>query len=443
VAGLDGRTLHLAWQAQNGNLGAGVYYAPFDTRTMQWAATDFELAKGVDANTQFLEPVIDITRRGVVGVAYYTHRQGPWAGQLRVLSGGTWAPVQKVNVDTYGVLCNLTAHGDDFHLAYRTNAGLYGIRYRRFDTSTMAFGAEGEVMVSQANPLVTTASSANSIAVAPNGDIYIVYSSGAATAGGGVIWLAYAASGTYAFTTHVKVADDAPLQGGNFAYYHYSVGLGATGVPHVIYSLANETYAKLYWRFSLGGPTLGPQLQLAAGANDSFQWAVASRLELTKLGLLATLTDRSVAGGQATFLQATSGVALYHGLACQGASTQLPSLETRGLPGLGAALNLDLGSLPASTQCILALGASDTAYGPLPLPFDLAILGAPGCLLTQDAPIALGFASSGQGTATLALTVPNNPGLAGVPLFFQALVVAPGANPVGLILTNGIAAIAR
>src|SRR6185503_13046500 len=97
VTGIDGRTLHVAWSALNGNLGYGVYYAPFDTRAMQWGAPDFELGKGVDSNTGFHEPVIDVTRRGIVGVAYYTNRQGPWAGQLRVLSSGTWAPVQKVN----------------------------------------------------------------------------------------------------------------------------------------------------------------------------------------------------------------------------------------------------------------------------------------------------------------------------------------------------------
>ena len=63
------------------------------------------------------------------------------AGQLRVFDGRTWQSVEKVNVDTYGVQINVQAH-------------LYGIRYRRFETNAMAWGAEGEVQVRRpARPL--------------------------------------------------------------------------------------------------------------------------------------------------------------------------------------------------------------------------------------------------------------------------------------------------
>src|SRR5262245_44115638 len=132
TTGTDGRTLHVVSRSTNGATGYGIYYGVFDTRAMAWVGSDYEVAKGIDANNQFLEPVVEVTRGGVVGVCFSTHRQGPWAGQLRVLKGGAWGAVQKVNVDTYGFEINMQAYGDDLHLAYRSNAGLYGIRYRRF-----------------------------------------------------------------------------------------------------------------------------------------------------------------------------------------------------------------------------------------------------------------------------------------------------------------------
>ena len=443
TTGTDGRSLHVVSRSSNGATGFGIYYAVFDTRAMAWVGTDFEVAKGIDPNNQFLEPVVEVTRGGVVAVCYSTHRQGPWAGQLRVQKGGAWGPVQKVNVDTYGFEVNMQAHGDDLHLAYRSNAGLYGIRYRRFDTNAMAWGAEGEIQVSQANPLVTSANNLCCIAVAGNGDVYVAYASGGTTAGTGAIWLGCAPSGTYAFTTHAKIADDPSVLGGNNSYFHYSLGLGADGSVHALYSLFTETYSKLYLRFTTGTGALGPQIPMSAQANRSFEWVCASRQALARIGVFATLADFSVTGNQVWFLPQATGAAVFHGVACQGGASALPQLASRALPGIGQALNLDMSSLAPGQTGVMALGAGDVAFGPLPLPFELALIGAPGCWLAQDSLVTLGFSSSSQGLATVGLQVPGNPALAGVPLYFQSIVVTPGANGANLLLTNGIAAILR
>jgi hypothetical protein len=111
----------------------------------------------------------------------------------------------------------------------------------------------------------------------------------------------------------------------------------------------------------------------------------------------------------------------------------------------------DLG-LRASTRPIVGTtGVSETFaipgtalagvvfYGfqkPVP-PIDLGFLGAPGCSLQTSVEATLLFTPTGT-TASHSVPVPNDPRIAGVHVYHQSAVVAPGLNPFNVITSNGL-----
>lgn len=73
------------------------------------------------------------------------------------------------------------------------------------------------------------------------------------------------------------------------------------------------------------------------------------------------------------------------------------------------------------------------------LPFDLGQVGMTGCWLYQSADV-FGFATTpgAQLKASFSMALPNDPQLSGQHAYFQAFSVAPGANAVGVVASNGI-----
>jgi hypothetical protein len=94
------------------------------------------------------------------------------------------------------------------------------------------------------------------------------------------------------------------------------------------------------------------------------------------------------------------------------------------------------GNLPA----VLGLGISSTAWGAVPLPLDLAPLGAPGCFLRNDFVLMLGGVTQPYPTGSVAIqiSVPPDPGLADAAFYSQFVLLQAAANPMGLFTTNGL-----
>lgn len=104
----------------------------------------------------------------------------------------------------------------------------------------------------------------------------------------------------------------------------------------------------------------------------------------------------------------------------------LPQIRASGTPQIGSsgfAVRVENGlpGLPA----LLYIGASTTSWAGVPLPLDLAVLGLSGCTLYQDLAFSLKGFLNGSGTLTKALTIPNDPGLNGVQVPFQWVVIEP------------------
>jgi hypothetical protein len=112
------------------------------------------------------------------------------------------------------------------------------------------------------------------------------------------------------------------------------------------------------------------------------------------------------------------------------------------LPLLGTnwTLRLSYGvGIPTIRVGALVLGWSDQVWSGGPLPYDLTALGMPGCMLrvsTEFVDLMVLFG----GNATFLWALPATPSLAGIQFFTQGLVLEPGTNPFGAVMSNALAA---
>jgi hypothetical protein len=123
-----------------------------------------------------------------------------------------------------------------------------------------------------------------------------------------------------------------------------------------------------------------------------------------------------------------------YGSGCAG-SRGVPTLapQNNTLPHVGQTLELHVGNLPFTGPVFVFLGISNTMYGPTPLPFSLAGLGAPGCTVVSSCEAVLPLTNV-LGSAVWQLAVPNLPG---VTFYTQAVVLDGAANGLGITTSNG------
>jgi hypothetical protein len=117
------------------------------------------------------------------------------------------------------------------------------------------------------------------------------------------------------------------------------------------------------------------------------------------------------------------------------------SPEAGRLPHLGEIFPMRIAPLPVSilVTAIGILGASDTRWGPFPLPLDLGVVGMTGCVSYVSLEIAVALTNQ-NGAATWPISIPADLALVGQRFYQQGLVVDPGSNAMGLIVSNGGAA---
>jgi hypothetical protein len=158
--------------------------------------------------------------------------------------------------------------------------------------------------------------------------------------------------------------------------------------------------------------------------------------------------------GTATLLGAMTGTQLVKGIAivdtavqrlgtaCADGTGTLRRLAWSGSSAIGNSLALGAETGPVSVGSLVAIGFSNTVVGPLTLPLDLGVFGAPGCRLYTSAdaitpPIATG--------ATVSLAIPSLPALVGALLFAQAAILdsSPNANAAGLAFTDAARIVVR
>jgi hypothetical protein len=136
--------------------------------------------------------------------------------------------------------------------------------------------------------------------------------------------------------------------------------------------------------------------------------------------------------------QTTGGAAIPNGSysGCKHALGTNPAQLTGsvGGPSSTATFQGDAGYAKAMTAA-LTIGASDSSWGALVLPFDLGVVNAPGCFVANDVALSLSATTNALGTASWNVSLPA--ATDGVIFYTQMLVIDPAANGLGLITSNG------
>ena len=114
--------------------------------------------------------------------------------------------------------------------------------------------------------------------------------------------------------------------------------------------------------------------------------------------------------------------------------TFLPSTQAE----IGTTATALLSNAP-STVAAVAIGWSNTTSSGNALPLDLSSMGMPGCQQLQSLNTLAGLVSTGSaGVLRYNQPIPNSTIWFGIKFYTQGFCLAPGANTLGVIVSNGI-----
>ncbi len=122
----------------------------------------------------------------------------------------------------------------------------------------------------------------------------------------------------------------------------------------------------------------------------------------------------------------------FFGSACEGEDGP-PDFRVTGTVGLGNTITFSVTNTAASGQVLYA-GFSSTTWAGQPLPFDLVLIGAPGCTILTS----LDLQVAGGPVAPVTVPIPNSPQLLGLRSYWQALLLGD-PNLVSVVTTNAVA----
>ena len=160
----------------------------------------------------------------------------------------------------------------------------------------------------------------------------------------------------------------------------------------------------------------------------------------SELGPVA-FTPRLFNGGFYYDVCSVSGSAAtgYYGAGCPGTLGATSTIDVLSMPTIGGTYSLDVNNIPVPGIGIMMTGLTNTVWNGLPLPFDLGVIGAPGCNLLQD--VAVTSTIVGAPIANFSLAIPNNPALQCFKLFNQAAILDVTANGLGFSFSNAQAGV--
>lgn len=122
---------------------------------------------------------------------------------------------------------------------------------------------------------------------------------------------------------------------------------------------------------------------------------------------------------------------------CTAATNAVPLLDALALPQLGRSFTLRIERGTPLAPAALIWGSDRMTWNGVPLPIDLAFLGAPDCLLYTRIDLVTPLVLDAAGVGAVPIFVGNAPGLLGLTFYNQALIAAPGQNPLQVVVTNG------
>jgi len=125
------------------------------------------------------------------------------------------------------------------------------------------------------------------------------------------------------------------------------------------------------------------------------------------------------------------------GAGCAG-TAGVPLQECASIPDLEETVVYSLDDAPANGVAVTMFGFSSTNWSGVPLPVDLAPIGAPGCILRTDPSIMLAGLVSSSGILRTPIVIGTDTALIGAVWFSQFLVLDPPANAFGMTVSNAL-----
>lgn len=136
-----------------------------------------------------------------------------------------------------------------------------------------------------------------------------------------------------------------------------------------------------------------------------------------------------------TWVGATLGRLSIFGTPCRGSNGLNPVMNGNGASEVGGRVDYTVTLGQAGMPALLYFGSSRTSWNGFPLPINLALLGAPGCLVLTDPLLGVPLTLDAQGSTTLAFDIPSDPALVGQSFYSQFWLVDLAANALGLTTT--------
>lgn len=125
------------------------------------------------------------------------------------------------------------------------------------------------------------------------------------------------------------------------------------------------------------------------------------------------------------------------GTSCTHSNARVPVLNTSNGYANGS-WTISLTNGLQNAPYVRHIGAGITNHLGIPLPFSLNGLGAPGCSLLVEFPVALSGRTTTSGTASTNIPVPNWIELYGLTFYAQDLILDLFANSLGVVTTNAV-----
>jgi PKD repeat protein len=135
--------------------------------------------------------------------------------------------------------------------------------------------------------------------------------------------------------------------------------------------------------------------------------------------------------------EATSGI---YGSGCVGTAGTPSRMNALSAPVIGGSYDLEVTNIPAPGLALMMIGLGNSAWNGLPLPLDLGVAGAPGCMLQQDALLTDTLIAPGS-NAPWSLAIPSNPALQCFQIYNQAAIFDATANALGFYFSDARAAV--
>jgi hypothetical protein len=133
------------------------------------------------------------------------------------------------------------------------------------------------------------------------------------------------------------------------------------------------------------------------------------------------------------------------GSSCAGtpAGTALISQDHNTAADLGDTFTIKLSGAPANVTAVINFDNAGLIWQEVSMPFNVAPLGAPGCMTHVTPVLSYWTSTDANGNASISASIPNDPALDGVRINAQWMILQAGSNPLGVTATNALSFVIR